>query len=287
MKTLFTLVFITISTLGFSQKELKSFQIFNQEGKKVSYEKMIEQLAKNQVILFGELHNNSMAHWFELQVTKSIFAIDPKLTLGAEMFEADAQLILSEYLNGKIKSEHLESEGKVWKNYKTDYAPLVNFAKDNQLAFIATNIPRRYANLVFREGLEGLTTLDAQSKNYIAPQPIKVDLELPGYKSMMESMGGHMAGASVENLAKSQASKDATMAWFINKNLNNHFIHYNGSYHSNNFDGIFWHLKNYNSSITIGSINVVEQENVNDLEEQYLKSASFIIVVPSDMTKTY
>ena len=45
---------------------------------------------------------------------------------------------------------------RLWNNFKTDYKPLVDFAKDNNLKFIATNIPRRFASLVFKGGFEVL-----------------------------------------------------------------------------------------------------------------------------------
>ncbi len=37
--------------------------------------------------------------------------------LGAEMLEADNQLIVDEYLAGLIEHEHLAKEAKVWDNY--------------------------------------------------------------------------------------------------------------------------------------------------------------------------
>lgn len=67
-----------------------------------------------------------------------------------------------------------------------------------------------------RNGFEGLDSLDAAAKTYIAPLPVAYDAELPGYKSMIEMMGGQ-GGHVNENLPKAQAVKDATMAYFINK----------------------------------------------------------------------
>ncbi|MEZ4981018.1 MAG: ChaN family lipoprotein [Saprospiraceae bacterium] len=46
-------------------------------------------------------------------------------------------------------NSELDSTARLWSNYKTDYAPLVDFAKENDLQFVATNIPRRYASLVY------------------------------------------------------------------------------------------------------------------------------------------
>ena len=94
--------------------------------------------------------------------------------------------------------------------------------------------------MVHKKGFEVLETLSDEEKSWIAPQPIPYNKNLPGYTQMMTMMGEHTS----PNMPKAQASKDATMAYFITKNLqpNSVFIHYNGSFHSDNFDGINWYL---------------------------------------------
>ena len=102
---------------------------------------------------------------------------------------------------------------------------------------------------------------------------------------MAQEMGGHGG----ENLPKAQASKDATMAHFISKNRkeNSLFIHYNGSYHSDNFEGINWYLKQENPTLKIVTIATVSQNDISKLEPEYFGRANFIIVIDEDVTKTY
>lgn len=264
-----------------------AYQLYSKEGKSVDYDKMIKELSKADIVLFGELHDNSIDHWLELQVAKDLFALRPDLTLGFEMFEADDQIVLNEYLAGTIEERHLLSEAKVWDNYKNDYKPLVEFAKTSKLKAIATNVPRRYANLVFRKGIESLTDLPAEAKQWIAPLPIAIDLTLPGYKDMIDMSGHQGPPASGENMAKSQAVKDATMAYFLLKNKIGLFLHFHGAYHSQNFEGIFWHLKKSNPSLKVVTIHSVEQEDIQKLEESNKNSADYIICIPKDMTKTF
>jgi uncharacterized iron-regulated protein len=280
--------FIALCLLSFSlHAQVKpAYQLYAKEGKSVEYDKMIRDLSNADVVLFGELHDNSIDHWLELQVAKDLFALRPDLTLGFEMFESDDQLVLNEYLAGTIEERHLLSEAKVWDNYKNDYKPLVEFAKTSKLKAVATNVPRRYANLVFRKGIESLNDLPAEAKQWIAPLPVAIDLTLPGYKDMM-AMGGHQAPTSGENMAKSQAVKDATMAHFLLKNKTGLFLHFHGAYHSQNFEGIFWHLKKSNPSLKVVTIHSVEQDDIQKLEESNKNSADYIICIPKDMTKTY
>jgi len=266
------------------------YVIYQSNGKTTSYEKMVKAFKDAQVVFFGELHNNTLNHWLEFQVLKSLYEQDKNIALAMEMLEADNQLIIDEYLNGTIQERHLFKEAKLWDRYKTDYHPMVEFCKEKQLPVIASNIPQRYANLVYRNGLESLDKLSDEGKKVIAPLPIKVDLNLPGYASMMQQMGGHGTASSqgsAANLANAQAVKDATMAHFILKNLQKKIFHVNGAYHSQNYEGIVWYLKQAQPDIRIITIHVVEQDQVDKLSEEHLKSADFIICIPKDMTKSY
>jgi uncharacterized iron-regulated protein len=195
---------------------------------------------------------------------------------------------LDEYLEGRCSVKNFEKEAKLWKNYKTDYKPLVDIAKDNNLDFVATNIPRRYASLVYKQGFEVLDSLSPEAKILIASLPVAYDPDLPGYKAMLEGMEGMGSHAS-PNLPKAQAIKDATMAYFILENWQEGkvFIHYNGAYHSNDYEGIVWYLKQGNPDLKILTITTVEQDTISDLNDEYKNLADYILCVPANMTKTY
>jgi uncharacterized iron-regulated protein len=263
-----------------------AYKLFTAEGKEIGYDKLIKELGKTDVVLFGELHDNALDHWLELQVLKDLYAVRNDLVLGLEMFEADDQIVLGEYLNGTIEEKHFLTEAKVWDNYKHDYRPLIEFARERKVKTIATNIPRRYANLVYRKGIAALNSLPEDAKKWMAPLPIEVDLTLAGYKNMT-TMGGHGSNASGVNMASSQAIKDATMAYFIEKNRNGIFLHFHGAYHSQNYEGIGWYLKKYAPGLSVVTIHTVEQDSVEKLEDGNRGKADFIICIPEDMTKTF
>ena len=283
MKKIITSILL-FATIISSAQDRKPYQIFDKKGKKSSYEKVLKASEKADVVLFGEYHDNSVVHWLQLEFTKDL-AEKKDLVLGAEMLEADNQTQVNQYLKGEINQKQLDSSARLWKNYKTDYKPLVDFAKEKKFSFIATNVPRRYASLVFKKDLVALDSLSAQEKSWIAPLPIEFDINLPGYKSMMGMQGGH-AG---EKMPKAQAIKDATMAYFINKNRkeNSVFIHYNGTYHSDNFEGINWYLRKLDAGIKIVTIATVEQKDISKLEAEHYNKADFILVIDEDVTKTY
>ena len=278
------LICLLFSAIVIQAQDKKAYQLFDKNGKKTTYKKLLKEAGLTQVLLFGEYHNNAISHWLELEITKDL-AESKKLVLGAEMLEADNQKQLNQYLKGEIDQKKLDSVARLWKNYPNDYKPLVDFAKEKNFPFVATNIPRRYASMVSKNGFEALEKLTDEEKTWIAPQPIPYDASLPGYVQMMKMMGEHTS----PNMPKAQASKDATMAYFINKNLeeNTVFIHYNGTYHSDNFEGISWYLKTYHPEIKIVTISTVEQSDLSKLEEENYNKADFILVIDEDVTKTY
>ncbi len=282
-KVLFPLFFLFVFTTTLAQHK-PAYTIYNSKGKKVSYAKMVKELSSKDIILFGELHNNAIAHWLQYEITSELANSKP-LVLGAEMFETDNQEPLNNYLKGSIDQKAFDTLARLWPNYKTDYAPLVNFAKERQLPFIATNIPRRYASMVYKKGFEVLDTLAPHEKAWIAPLPIPFVPELPGYKNILSMMGDH----GTPELVMAQAIKDATMAHFILKNYNSgtRFLHFNGAYHSNNYEGILWYLKQSAPTYLYASISTVSQESIDKLLPEHKGLADFIICVDSHMTNTY
>ena len=105
---------------------------------------------------------------------------------------------------------------------------------------------------------------------------------------MIEVMGG-MGGHVTKTLPMAQAIKDATMAYNIAGQSGNGklFIHFNGSYHSDNFESILWYLNIYRPGLSIVTISSVEQKDLDSLNEESLKKANYIIAISESMTKTY
>lgn len=279
------LVLLMMIGLASSAQEVQAYQIYTKDGKKTTFKKLVKHALEQDVVLFGELHNSAIAHWLQLELVKALHERD-SIALGAEMFETDNQDELNDYLSERINAKAFDTLARLWSNYKTDYRPVVDFAKDNDLPFIATNIPRRYASLVYHNGFESLDSLPDEEKAFIAPLPIAYDSSLPGYQKMLEMMPGH----ANENFPKAQAIKDATMAHFMYQEMirtGNLFIHLNGAFHSNNFDGIYWYLKKLDGDMNIGTISTVLQSDVYKLSEDNEGLADFIIVVDEDVTSTY
>lgn len=287
-------ILIAILLAGFcsiNAQNFKAYQFYDKKGKEINTDKIVKELADYDVVFFGENHNSSVNHWLQLKITEALFEKkNGQLILGAEMFERDNQSQLNQYLSGKFNAKTLKDSARLWNNYATDYKPLVDFAKNKKINFIATNIPRKYASQTAKEGLESLNKLSDKEKTYIAQLPIKVTLDTPGYPEMKAMMGDHAEGTKVMNFISAQATKDATMAESILKNwqAGKTFIHYNGNYHSKEFGGIYWYIKQKNPDLKMAVISVFESEDpeLKVPAKDYIPT-DFNLIIPNDMTKTF
>lgn len=270
---------------GVNAGHYPAYKLYTSKGKATDFESLLKETEEKNYVFFGEYHDNPICHWLQFELTREMYTVHRKhLKLAAEMFEADNQYILDEYLNDQISEKNFNNEVRLWPNYNTDYKPLVEFAKRYKIAFIAGNIPRRYANMIYKNGLSSLESLSDMAKSFIAPlNEFEFDSTVTCYSELMSGPHGG------RNMAIAQAMKDATMAYFLLKNSssNSIILHYNGAYHSDNYQGIIHYLKPSVSEDKILTISTVMQEDINTLQEENQGKADFIICVPETMTRTH
>ncbi|TXF91605.1 ChaN family lipoprotein [Neolewinella aurantiaca] len=282
-----SILLLTIMSAALTaQSDPSPYALFNQDGKQTKFKKLVKEARKADVILFGESHNDAVVHWLQYNLALHLRAAAP-LSIGMEMFESDQQAVLNDYLAGKVEASAIDSVGEgLWNNFKTDYKPVVDWAAQNDVAVIATNVPRRYARVVFKGGLDALNDLPAEEKQFLPTLPVPYDATLPGYVKMLEMMPGGHGG---ETFPMAQAIKDATMAHFIvvNKKEGVPFLHLNGSYHSNDYEGIGWYLKKYAPELKVLTITTIEESDPSTLSAENRGKADFTIVVSEFLGKTY
>ena len=289
------IAFIFLLTLLFNEtlqaQGKPAYLLYNNKGNLESYDAMIKDLAKSDMVFFGEYHTNPISHWMQLEMAKSFYEIKgDKLFFGAEMFENGNQLVMDEYLAGFYPEKKMLPEmTQLWKNYKTDYKPLVEFAKKNHLRFIASNIPRRYASMINKGGIEVLKKLSPQALAMIGPDLEKYfDPTVKAYAEMASMMGEHVP-PNMLNIQTAQAAKDATMAHFSLKNFKkgDFYFHFNGSYHSNYDQGIIWWINKIHPGLNIKSITTVTESEWKEMTpKEKNEIAEYILVVADDMTQT-
>lgn len=263
---------------------LPAYSLFNAAGKKLSHKQFLRTVADADVVLFGEEHNNPIAHWLQLVVAGDLASRGP-LVMGAEMIEADDQAALDRYLRKEIDQEAFDTLARLWTNHHTDYAPLVDLARERGLPFIACNVPRRYARAVSRGGFDALDTVPDGERRWMPPLPIDFDPTLPGYVRMLDMLGDH----GTPDVVKAQALKDATMAHFIAMHAGKgvRFLHFNGSYHSDFHEGIGWYLQRARPELKVVTIATVTPGQLDRLDIEHRGQADIILCVDADMPGSY
>ena len=286
----YTILFLVIlfSLPAFSQKGYKkAYTIFNADGKEIGYDALIKELSSYNVVLLGEIHNCAIVHWLEFEIARSLYSEHGKeFAMGAEMFEADNQLIVDEYMQSVITYDRFEDEARLWPNYSTDYYPFLYFAKENSIPFVATNVPRRYANVVKNRGLQYLDSLSAEAKTYLPPLPVTFNVEEENSMFAMMQLFSK-SESNAEYMAQAQAIKDATMAWNIARSKAKHFLHIQGNYHSDFKQGIVPYLTEYAPQLSVVTICNVRQDEISSLEDENKGRADYYIAVPTDMSVSY
>ena len=70
-----SLVYILLlAYVGFAFKSDKpAYVLYDQKGKITKYEKMIKDLQKADIVFFGELHTDPIAHWMQYEITVDFY----------------------------------------------------------------------------------------------------------------------------------------------------------------------------------------------------------------------
>lgn len=271
-----------------------AYIIYNSSGKKVSYNNMMKSLSAADICFFGELHNDPISHWLELSLIKDFNEIKKdNLVVGAEMWERDNQIVLDEMLKDEFVDMNTYIASSVlWPNFKGDYLPILKYIQNENIKFIATNVPRRYARIVSRRGEAALDSLSDLAKSYIAPLPIHMDLKDKFYNYIAdvfkETQQSPMTGGSLTNIVKAQMVKDATMAYSIINNMDkdSFFFHFNGELHSAFSSGIGYYIKHYNPKLKFKTVSIIKKANIFEFKSKESR-ADFNIVIPHNMIISY
>lgn len=285
----------------------------------ISFDGMIDEIKDFDVVLIGEKHNDPVSHYVEFETVKRIHAIRNKAAVSMEMFERDAQMILDEYLRGDIEESFLIKDGRAWKNYESDYKPVVEYAKVHGLDVIAANAPRRYIRVTSKKGFDKLAGMPGEIRPFLAPLPVRMPDDKLYQEKFMKLMTESMPPPKKDDSKKakedekppptmphsstemndgilrsfySQVLWDATMAYSIGeyytKNPDVPVIHFVGSFHIDNHLGIVQHLKRDFPEMRIVTISVVPVDEFPEYDKEKIDGlADYIIIADNRLPRTY
>jgi len=181
-------------------------------------------------------------------------------------------------------------EDRAWTKFR-DYKPAVEIAKQNKLAVIAANPPRRYVNMVSRKGMKSLDSLPKSSKRFLPKLPY--DTATGSYREkFMDFMKGGSPGTSNARIFYSQSLWDAGMSNSIynywKKNKDKKIFHMVGRFHCDEKLGTAEQLQNRNPKLKILNISCFSDSSfANPDWDKFSKLGDYIILTDPALKKTY
>ena len=252
---LFSTILMVMSANAQTTLTDSMYRIYDGQGNPTTLDDIVKAMGVNDTVFLGEQHDDAVAHALEAELFKRAvekYAANRRLALSMEMFERDVQIVVDEYLQGLISEPHFLLSSRPWPNYKSDYRPMVELAKERHLDLIAANAPRRYVNMVSRNGRDSLNALSPQAKSWLAPLPYPEPSAAYRDKFtalMGENSGGPSPMANSPNLMYSQSLWDATMGNSVANYLDAHkgalVVQLNGAFHTEGRLGTIEQLMHY------------------------------------------
>lgn len=283
-----------MTLMNFAQPNPEHFRIYDSKGNPATLEQILDAIGKTDVVFLGENHDDATAHSLQMQIFKAVvekYAKQRKTALSLEMFERDVQIVVNEYLNNQITENHFLLSSRPWGNYKTDYRPLVELAKAEKLPVIAANAPRRYINMVSRNGRTVLDSLTPEAKKWLAPLPYSQPSE--AYSEKFKALMGPSPEAKMglANILDSQTLWDATMAHsiaqFLNSNKNSLVVHLNGSFHTEKRLGTPEHLVKYAKKARFLVVTMRYEENFTSFDKsKHENLGDFVILTDAKQPRS-
>jgi uncharacterized iron-regulated protein len=267
------------------------YTIFDGKGNPAGVAQILDAARQADVIFLGEQHDDTTAHAMQLEIFRQAverYSKERKVALSMEMFERDVQTILDEYLNGLITEPQFLAGSRPWGNYKTDYRPLVELAREKKLDVIAANAPRRYVNMVSRLGRDSLKGLSKDAKEWLAPLPYGDPSETytKKFNALMGAAGDPGAANAHTPIVFSQALWDATMAWSISRSLKKNkgelIVHLNGAFHTEGRLGTVEQLLSYRPKARVIVVTMRYEDDFKTFDKaKHSDLGDFVILTDS------
>jgi uncharacterized iron-regulated protein len=270
------------------------FRAFDAKGKPVTMVDIIAAAANADVVFLGELHDDPVGHAIEAEVFRRVYAeyaAKRKVTLSMEMFERDVQIVVNEYLSSLITEKQFLDSSRPWGNYKTDYRPLVEFAKEKRLEVVAANGPRRYVNMVSRGGRDTLNGLSKDAKKWLPPLPYATasDAYAAKFKALMGPSPEAQMG--IDNILSSQSLWDASMAYSVSRifkrSKNALVVHLNGGFHTENRLGTVEHLLKYRPKTRVIVITMRAEDDFKNFDKaKHTDLGDYVILTDAKLPRS-
>ncbi len=239
----------------------------------IDEETLIARINLSNVLLLGEVHDNSQHHELQQKLLQARVDSGAKPALMMEQLDAASQPILDQALAGLRSDEVLNNVTALIKFSDWQfYSPLLAIAVDNRLPVIAANVPNQYLQPVIWKGYA------AYDANELKRLKVEAVWNERRQKYLVSNMGGAHCGQLREELrlglSRSQRLRDALMADSAIASIPHGVVGIVGSSHARRDIGLPLYFNARDPSVRVFSIGFVEVADNTDPKAYNTDSAT-------------
>ena len=159
--------------------------IFAETGKEVSFDEMMEDLNRQQIIFVGEQHTSTSHHDIQLKIIQAAFRNNHDLVVAMEMFDRSYQPVLNLWTAGVLDEESFLRKTHWYVNWRYDfslYRDILLFIKQNKIKLVGLNIPSYIPGRIRVGGIDSLSISD---KRYL---PKEIDTHDSAHRNYVKTI---------------------------------------------------------------------------------------------------
>lgn len=127
----------------------------------VDLNSFLDDVPASGVLFIGEAHDDELQHRQQLDIIRGLHARKIPIAIGIEMFAADAQQQLDDWVQGKVEEEQFrKAYADQWSYDWKLYRDIFLFAREKRIPMVALNVPKPVVSKVVRSGAAALTPAD-------------------------------------------------------------------------------------------------------------------------------
>lgn len=296
-------------------------------GEAITWDDLLARIGEADAVIVGEQHDDAVGHKVQLAIVEDVMDRFPGSALAMEMLDRSEQAVVDDYLGDlidrekfyeltastrwrKIAQEYLDGEINKkkfrqriltigWPEWKFNYQPIIDAAKDGGGTVVAANAPwTRYTKLISTEGYDFDSMTPAQRSLIEIPEvPESGPYREKFWEVMVDRLEGEepeedeqaeddseaahveLTDEQVGNMFYSQLSYDATMGDSIADALANgatKVVHLVGQFHSDFNGGTIMELKRRAPGVRVLSITM-QKADATEVREEDADRADIVI----------
>ena len=184
----------------------------------ISFASMFDEIRGTQLIFVGEIHDRKEHHAAQLDVIKEFRQSGVPLAIGLEMFPAESQNDLDQWVAGKLGlDDFIKLYNREWKIPWPLYRDIFLYAREQQIPLVGLNVPRAIIHKVAQEGFAALSPEERK----MLPAGITCNVD-PAYRAFIQKaymMGHAVNDKSFDYFCESQMLWNKSFGWHLTEFL--------------------------------------------------------------------